>query len=88
MEDWNRTYADDLACRWAAQHLKVKTVEALQVSYYGATLSYGTYTPGDPSAMMIWALVEGERHDIHVGFADIIDGMVKLAAEEAPGFMR
>ena len=82
MEDWHHTYADGLACRWAAKHLKVSEVHELVVMYSGATGRYSTLTAGDPSYLMIYAMVGEERMDIHVGFFDIIDGMVKLAAEE------
>ena len=84
MEDWHRTYADGLACRWAAKHLELNhyAVNELVVMYSGATGRYSTLTAGDPSYMLIYAMVGEVRYDIHVGFADIIDGMVKLAAEE------
>ncbi len=83
MEDFNRTYADGLACRWAAKHVGVDEVDELVVLYGGATARYSTLTAGDPSYMTIYAMVGEVRYDISVTFPEIIDGMVTLAAEES-----
>ncbi len=82
MKDFNRTYADGLACRWAAKHVGVDEVDELVVLYGGQTAPYSTWTGGNESYLTIYAMVGEERHNIYVTFPEIIDGMVTLAAEE------
>jgi len=81
-KDFNRTYADDLACRWAAVYLEVPQVDRLTISYIAAGPDLSDITLGEPSYLRIHALVLGEIRPIYAEFTDIIDGMVDLAAEE------
>ena len=80
MQNFKETYADGLACRWAAKQLELPKVDSIIMEYNGGD-AWSSWTYED-SFGIIYADAQGVHHRIDVDFGDVIRGMIDLAAEE------